>query len=438
MGKTASEAGWHLSRFNLSARIPDTDRTVIANLFAGTCGTYTEAELFLLRELPELDECHPILKRFSERGLIVRFDEMAALESLGRVECSFGEAVDLTICPTMSCNFDCPYCFESHRGGKMNEKTREDVLGLAERMLKTSGARRLAVTWFGGEPLLAPDVIESLSERLISLARRENVAYEASIITNGYLLTPSVAELLGRCGVSSAQVTLDGVGDTHDRTRRLTGGGKTFDRITENLRTVTLPFRVDIRLNAHEGNRDQIPELRAFVKKLAAESGNSFTFYTADVTGNEASNERGSQVRLLCETDAGDVVVQRDALRFGRGHGTYCGANKLYSIGIDECGNLHKCWEDADKTEHSFGSAARWDPADPIATSDHPDNLTRYLNTGFPFSDAECRDCVWLPACVGGCPNKRLHATGRQCLPYRNTPEGYVLALYERLKNGRE
>ena len=85
------------------------------NLFAGTCGAYTVAELFLLSELAELDEGHPILKRFSERGLIVNFDEKAALETLGRVESSFSNAVELTICPTMGCNFDCPYCFESRR-----------------------------------------------------------------------------------------------------------------------------------------------------------------------------------------------------------------------------------------------------------------------------------------------------------------------------------
>ena len=93
---------------------------------------------------------------------------------------------------------------------------------------------------------------------------------------------------------------------------------------------------------------------------------------------------------------------------------------------------MFKCWEDVDKTEHSFGAASVWDPADPITTADRPDQLTAYLNTGLPLSDSECWECAWLPACSGGCPNKRLHYT-KQCLPYRTTPEKCMLALYERM-----
>ena len=434
MGRTASEAGWRTSRYNLFAPIPGSDKTAIANLFAGTCGAYTAAELFLLSERAELDEGHPILKRFSERGLIVNFDEKAALETLGRVESSFSNAVDLTICPTMGCNFDCPYCFESHKAGRMSERTRSEVVALATRMMRATGARYLNVTWFGGEPLLAPDIIEELSGELMSIAGLARAHYSATIVTNGYLLTSSVAEMLGRCGVTEAQVTLDGVGEDHDRTRHLAGGGATFDKITENLRSIKLPFHVSIRHNVHEGNRDKIPELKAFVENLAKESGNNLTYYSAEVSGNDASDDRKSQLRLLCADEAGDVAVKRDARTFSKGRGTYCGAHRLCCVGIDENGNLHKCWEDVDKPEHSFGTVSKWDPTDPIATADHPDMLTRYFNTGLPMNDSECRECVWLPVCVGGCPNKRLYYT-RQCLPYRNTPEKYVLALYDRMRN---
>ena len=434
MSRTAREAGWHISRYNLAAPIPDSDKTAIVNLFAGTCGAYSRAELYLLSELGKLDENHPILKRFSERGLIVNFDERAALDALGRMDCSFGNTVDLTICPTMGCNFDCPYCFESHRAGRMSEKTISEVAGLAARMLKVSCAQRLNVTWFGGEPPLAPDIIEDLSGRLMSLAALARAQYTASIITNGYLITPSIAEMLGRCGVTEAQVTLDGVGADHDQTRRLAGGGATFERITDNLRSIKLPFAVRVRHNIHEGNRDRIPALKAFVEELARESGNHLTYYSAEVSGNDASDDRGSELRLLCTDDAGDVVVQRDALAFSKGRGTFCGASRLYSVGVDETGRLFKCWEDVDKTEHSFGAASVWDPADPITTADRPDQLTAYLNTGLPLSDSECWECAWLPACSCGCPNKRLYYA-KQCLPYRNTPEKYVLALYERMRN---
>ena len=145
MGKTAGEAGWRVSRYNICAPIPGTDRVAIANLFRGTCGSYTPVELYLLDELETLDEDHPILKRFSERGLIVRFDELSALEAMGRT-CGTAGGAGLTICPTMGCNFGCPYCFENHKSGKMSKQTQADVAGLAERMLSFAGRKKLHVT----------------------------------------------------------------------------------------------------------------------------------------------------------------------------------------------------------------------------------------------------------------------------------------------------
>ncbi len=437
--RTAGEAGWRLSRYNLLAKIEGTGKVAVANLFRGTCGAYSPAELYLLDILETLPEYHPILDRFAKRGLIVNFDEIEALKAMQGIACATGGTVSLTICPTMGCNFDCPYCFENHKSGIMTSGVQNDVVAFAGRMLDTFGAKELFVTWFGGEPLLAMDVIEVLSERLITLAEKKGAAYSADIITNGYLLTQNVVDILKKCRVQTAQVTLDGLGAAHDATRHFAGGGPTFEQITKNLRMLRLPFRVSVRHNVHQSNADQIEPLRDFVESLAKESGNDIVYYASPVSGNDTAEKRGSQVQLLCGSLDGEVGISKDALRFRAGGTHYCGASILSCIGIDEQGRLYKCWEDMDKPEHSFGSASQWDPRNPIATADSPDQLTVWLNLTLPTSDAECMNCKWLPACSGGCPARRIYYRERPCLPYRNTPEKYVLALYERLKErGRQ
>ena len=155
-------------------------------------------------------------------------------------------------------------------------------------------------------------------------------------------------------------------------------------------------------------------------------------YYPAPVSGSETADERGRQVGLLCASDASEVSVRQEAGRFHAGRGHYCGAHSIWSVGIDERGNLQKCWEAVDKPAISFGTAHDWDPADPLATAANPDNLTMYLNTACPLPDEECRECVWLPSCAGGCPHKRLF-DGRQCVFFKDDPERYVLALHARI-----
>ena len=430
--RTAGEAGWHVSRYNLMTPVPNIKMTAIANLYKGNCAEYTPIEMYLLSVLEELDENHPIIERFARRGVIANFDERAALEAAGRAACTGSRGVGLTICPTMGCNFDCPYCFEDHGRGKMASAIQDDVVALATRMMDASGANDLHITWFGGEPLLAPDIIEGLSTRLIALADERGGTYSGSIVTNGYLLTQEIADMLERCKVASAQVTIDGLGATHDATRHLANGGPTFERIVNNLRNVKLPFSVNIRHNVHEGNRGEVDALQAFVNGLAEESGNDLRYYPAPVSGNPTAGKRDNQVDLLCGSDASELSIKQEASRFHVGRGHYCGAHNIWSVGIDDKGNLQKCWEAVDKPDRSFGAAHDWDPNDPFATASNPDNLTMYLNTACPVPDEECRACVWLPTCVGGCPYKRLFE-GRTCVAFKDHPEDYVLALHARI-----
>ena len=434
--KTAKEAGWRLSKYNLCADIPETDSVAIANLFKGTCAAYNPLEMYLLSVLDRLPENHPIIPRFAKRGIITRTDELAALEAMGRAACGLPKRVMLTICPTMNCNFNCPYCFEHHRPGKMTREVQSDIVALAERMLDVFGGM-LSVTWFGGEPLLAADVIENLSKCLMSLAEKKGAVYSAGIITNGYLLTQKNVDMLGKAGVTSCQVTIDGLENTHNATRYLEGGGATFEQIIGNLRNCRIPFNVHIRQNVQESNLDSVPEVREFIRKLAEESGNRIDYAPAPVTGNKATEERGSEVRYLCEHDLGEIGLPREIVRFKAGQGYFCGSQILRSVVIDEKGRLFKCWENAGDPDYAFATAHDWDPKTPMDTVSNPDKLTMYLNTALPNGDSECRECVWLPLCSGGCPNARLHGM-KMCFPLRNQPEKYVLALYDQIKKKEE
>ena len=182
---TAAQAGWRESLFNICAWEPGEDDPVIANLFAGTLQKVPLLEYALLKSLDQMPETHPAVKRLAERGLVVDFDERERLASMGKAA-SAGrpKVLKMTVCPTMACNFECSYCFQEHRPGKMSEDVQDEVAALTDRLLAISGAEELFVMWYGGEPLLALDVIDRLTHLVNSACKKHGAGLRAGIITN--------------------------------------------------------------------------------------------------------------------------------------------------------------------------------------------------------------------------------------------------------------
>ena len=426
--RTAGEAGWHISKYNITAPIEDSTDVIIVNLMKNISGRYNEAEQFLLSVITELPEDHPAIEYFSKRGIIANYNEYEYLESLGRINTAISDTVHLTICPTMGCNFDCSYCYETHKNVRMSDEVQSDVIVLTERMLKTSHAKTLNITWFGGEPLMVTDIIKSMSSRLIKLSKTYGATYEADMITNGYLLDEAACTLLKECKINRIQITIDGIRETHDKTRHLAGGGSTFEKIIENISRKNLPFKTTVRHNIHYGNIKEIDSLEKYIQNLAEKTGNTIHYYPYPVNGSETAEMRGTQVQLLNNEDASDVKIRLYQFKRHTLTGHFCNACNIWSMAIDPEGNLMKCLELMDDTELTFGKAHSWDPEKPIETATNPDNFTMYLKCAVPLDDAECKECIWLPLCAGGCPRFRLFGK-KDCLPFKNNPEKYARAM---------
>ena len=432
--RTASEAGWHISRYNVAARIPDSKMTAIFNTYRHTCAEYSPIELYIMSVLDEVSENHPLISRLAKRGVIANFDEREAFELQRRIACTEASKgmVSITICPTLACNFECPYCFATRGRGKMSAQVQDDIVAFSARMLDAAHAKALSITWFGGEPLMATDVIESLSPRLISVAEERGCEYEAWVFTNGYLLSEDVVDLLLRCRVNHVHIPLDGVGATNDATRRLVGGGPTYERIIDNLGLLKPPIKTLIRANTHEDNVDEIDELKQAVLARAQESGTQLDFYAASLVDVSPADEIDSPmaeyafhgIEVALRSESRHVIVGKD-------HS--CVGQNLWMVAVDDEGLLYKCGGKlCGQKEYAYGTARDWNPADPLATASNPDMLSKFLNTIVPPPGDKCYECVWLPLCGGGCPQLRLFGKP-ECPAYRYDPEAFVLAMHSRI-----
>ena len=102
-------------------------------------------------------------------------DELAVLERRFRAGTSDRSAFALTIVTSLGCNFDCPYCFENKPAAILDEETERLLLEVVDAQLPT--IERFDVTWYGGEPLLAADRIDRLSEAFLERTRASEVTW---------------------------------------------------------------------------------------------------------------------------------------------------------------------------------------------------------------------------------------------------------------------
>lgn len=74
--------------------------------------------------------------------------------------------IDLTLLVTNSCQMKCIYCFEGEKKKVFLEDDVEiSIISYLE--TKKEYCRKLRMTWFGGEPLLAYHIIERLSDKIM-------------------------------------------------------------------------------------------------------------------------------------------------------------------------------------------------------------------------------------------------------------------------------
>ena len=178
------------------------------------------------------------------------------------------ERLELHILPTEKCNFRCTYCYEKFENGRMRPAVINGIKNLISR--RAAQYKELHISWFGGEPLVASDILLDISQHARNVCAEHKARFIGSATTNGWFLDLNMMKKLTDEGVSSFQITLDGPKSLHDTSRIMINKNGTFDRIWKNLtdlRQSTLEFKILIRLHLRPSTQaailDWFPELRA-------------------------------------------------------------------------------------------------------------------------------------------------------------------------------
>lgn len=381
-----------------------------------------------------------LINELKESNIVVdsQEDELARVLTENRTAIANTGRFFLAILPTAECQLSCYYCGQFHREQTLSQGNQDRLVQRVRDKLEVGQYRNFKVTWYGGEPLLAMDIIRSLSQRFKAVSNEFGCTYHADLVTNGILLTSEIgAELSREHCVRHVDVTLDGTDRYHDQRRYGKNGTPSFWIIFNNI--VALARRDDldpglrIRCNVDHRNRDGVLPLlqllvdyglherlekvyimpvHAWVKESQELSVNPREFATWEIEWLAQMNRLG--FRNI------DLIQPRNKI--------VCFAVEPDGEEVDAFGNLFNCSEISyvrayERTTPLKEPSETWSNMYSIGSLESGEEpgkreLLAKFNDRIERGEIPCNTCAILPVCGGSCP-KYWHIGLVPCPPVK-------------------
>lgn len=421
---------WMPSRYNVRATTED-GRLVLWNSFRGTMSVF-EAEQKpaiegMLSQKGFVAPAKGVVQYLFRRGFLVK----KGTDEYRRIQLGFGQqhyrtdTLQLILLTSEDCNFRCNYCYEDFARGTMQPWVRDAIKKLVTHRLPT--LRHLSISWFGGEPLYGWPAIEELAPFFMETADAHSLRHTNNMTTNGYLLTPEVAEKLLSWRINTFQITLDGPPEHHDRSRPARDGSGTFEVILQNLKALSLRsenFFVDVRVNFDQKNRADLPKLLDLLAQELPDPRFKVRFRAvgqwggpndADLSVCGTGESAAVQLEMTAEARKRGLRLADDIRRVQGLGAQVCYAARPYNFIVGATGKLMKCTIDLDKQDRNVVGRLTEDGNLDL----DEDKFALWTEPAFE-RDQKCQKCVVLPVCQGTfCPQIRMDTGDSPCTPLR-------------------
>lgn len=319
-------------------------------------------------------------------------------------------SMHLTLAPTMDCCFRCHYCFEKYK--EKIYMTSAVMNSIIQYVTSFPQLKYIKITWFGGEPLMAIPQIEEFYDKF---SDRWHGTVNSNIITTGYHIDKNAIRVIKKVGVSSVQITLDGIKETHNKVKHLPTEEDVFERVLSNielLNDLAPEINIVIRVNLTHENKHEYVQLcklyserfkrrknlgiaPAFVLDRGTSNINPY------VTNSTLFNHKERSKFIL---DLAHKGVDSPFIRYPEPFFNECAIRNDMAIAFDPEGYAYKCWEVIGNKEYAIGKLND----DGILTDINQTILNRQLYGADTFDDPACSKCKYLPICNGGCPIQRI------------------------------
>lgn len=405
----------------------------------------------LERVIQELTGTYPADELHDIAGEITEAWQQGALfsqEDLPLLELSGLHVKALCLNVAHACNMKCRYCFASQgdfgmEAGIMSLETGKRAL---DYLMEHSGPiRNLEVDFFGGEPLLAADMLKQLVAYGRELEKQWDKHINFTLTTNALLINDEIIEFV-QAENMSVILSLDGRREVNDRHRILNNGAGTYDLILPKIRQMvqSKPKSYYIRGTFTKKNLDFSEDLRhiaelgfeAISLEPAVGEDNGYSIQQEDLGQVLTEYERLTDLLYEYKRTGREIDFFHFNLDMQKGpclakRLSGCGAGMEYLV-VTPNGDIYPCHQFVGEKEFLLGNI-------------FDGQLNEKMRHDFAHNQLqnkeECRNCWARYFCGGGCHANAYHANGDiskpsqvSCIMHRKRIEGAIyLQAMERL-----
>ena len=323
------------------------------------------------------------------------------------------EITSYTIFTTTDCNARCFYCFEL--GRSRIPMSHETAIKVVDYISKHCGGKPVNLTWFGGEPLMNVDVIDTICNGLA----QKGITFKSRMVTNGYLVDAEIAQKAAeQWNIKDVQITLDGTEKVYNKIKAyIPKSESAYQRVLSNIeKLLDASISVQIRLNMDLYNAE---DLLLLVDELSSRfSGRKGLFVyahhlfkngvsMADMHSADEWEKRGIAMCQLEERIRESGLMQRSGISNSI-RTNHCMADSGKAVTILPNGEIGLC-EHYSETE--FIGHINKEGFDTALMENWKERMP-----AFP----ECAECFYYPMCIklSKCPSEgacyQLHRQEKQ------------------------
>lgn len=377
-------------------------------------------------------------RNYSREDIIEAYDELYSLHQ----ESSFFSKDDYFSIPTPvttpikalclhvshDCNLRCSYCFAATGDFGTGRKIMD--LDTAKKaidfVIAKSGARHnIEVDFFGGEPLMAFDVVKETVDYAKAEGKKHNKNFRFTITTNGVLLNDEIIEYCN-WEMSNVVLSLDGRKCVNDAIRKTVNGKGSYDHIVPRfqklvesrgdkdyyVRGTFTHFNTDFSEDAM--HMADLGFEQISIEPVVSSSDLPWALKEEDIPVILEQYEKLSDRLLALERKGKHINFFHFMVDLEQGPCVYkrlrgCGAGSEY-VAITPEGDIYPCHQFVGMEDYRLGN---------VYEEDFRHDISRRFESLNVYTREDCADCWAKFYCSGGCSASNLLTNGRIEKPYR-------------------